>query len=524
MSLVFEPHPGAQTRFMQWDGRYALIGGAAGGGKSQCLLYDPFRQISIDTSRVARGEIKHSTGRAIFFRRTMPELREMIDRAKRTFQLIDPGVEWQEKQSTFTFGCGYKYLFGHMEEEGDWLKYYGFEFTEILFDELTTFTEEQFDQMDTRLRSSDPVLRHMLYMRAGTNPVGMGLEWVRRRFVEPAAPNTPVVRRITVPIIKDGQRVGTEVVEHSQIFIPAKLSDNPSIDQANYSATLTTKSSATRRALLEGDWYVSQGAWVGDLWDPEFHVIKPFKIPNGWWKFRSIDVGFAWPGLTSVQWWAVDPDANMTCYRSFTTCRPDVNNAWELGVEIRDIEVRAGEWNIERGCSMLSGPLDAACWGEHGHVGPTIAESLMEVGILVDKSTKNRELAADQFRYRLGRRSAHPTLLTEDNKPVMCIPGIRWFDTCWSFVRDPKGHRVKVGPVVTIPVLQSDEKNPDVPDTRANDHDWDSAAYACMARPISGLKENELTPYLDYDELEEKRQARGYGGQRSGYRGIGGRR
>ncbi len=57
-----------------------------------------------------------------------------------------------------------------MEEPGDWMKYYSFEFTEALFDELTTFTEEQFDQIDTRVRSTDPVLSQMLYVRAGSNP------------------------------------------------------------------------------------------------------------------------------------------------------------------------------------------------------------------------------------------------------------------------------------------------------------------------------------------------------------------
>ena len=35
---------------------------------------------------------------------------------------------------TFTFACGYKYMFGQMEEPGDWTKYYGTEFTEIIFD------------------------------------------------------------------------------------------------------------------------------------------------------------------------------------------------------------------------------------------------------------------------------------------------------------------------------------------------------------------------------------------------------
>lgn len=510
---LFKPHPGAQTRFMQCKHRYALIGGAAGGGKTDCLLYEPFRQIKIEQERVNRREIASSSGRAIFFRRTMPELREVLDRARRTFPLIDPGVVWNENNKTFTFSCGYKYVFGQMEEPGDWMKYYGFEFTCVLFDELCTFTEEQFDQLDTRIRSTDPVLKHMLYMRAGTNPVGIGLEWVRRRFVEIAPPNTPVEKHIRTPVTVDGVTT-YETVVHRQIFIPAHIADNPSIDQAAYAATLVTKSAATRRALLEGDWYSNtDGAWVGEDWDPAFHVCEPFKIPRGWPKFRSGDYGYSWPGLSSIQWWAVDTDNNLVCYRSLTTGR---QNAEMLAYRIKEIEMEAGEWDIERGCSRLRGPLDSSCWNQTGAIGPTIAEAFFNVGVVWDKCDKNRLAAAEQLRQRLVRRTAHPTLKDKNGKPQYIVPGIRWFNTCYSHVFSPKGAKVKVGPIITIPTLPQDETEPDVPDTKGNDHDYDAASYACMARPLSASNDKETL-----DELAEyKRKLRTTQGPKVGRTGY----
>ncbi len=516
MNVVFKPHPGAQTRFMQFDGRYALYGGAAGGGKSQCLLFDPFRQLQVESDRVNRGEISSSTGRAIFFRRTMPELREVMDRARRFFPLIDPAMGergWHEQSKTWTFSCGYKYMFGQMEDDADWLKYYGFEFTEIIFDELTTFTEEQFDQLDTRLRSSDPVLKNMLYVRAGTNPVGSGLEWVRRRFVEIAPPNVPAIVNIKVRVTFDGEEK-VVTVPREQIFIPARVSDNPSINQAEYAATLSDKPPAVRRALLEGDWNVSADAFFADLWDPSIHICKPFKVPAGWYKFRSCDYGYAYPGMASVQWIAVDPDGNMVCYRSYTCTG---RNSRELAEDIQIIERDAGEWDTQRDCSTLSGPMDSSCWGDAGHVGPTIAETQMEMGVHWFKCTKDRKGMADQMRIRLKSRKPHPTVKDDKGEPAWIVPGIRWFDTCTSTIKTPRGKKMKVGPILTLPVLPSDPDDPEKWDTDANDHDADSAGYACMSRPIMGQDEkNDIRSAREAhlwgdDELSPRRTNRRMG-------------
>lgn len=485
---------------MRWRGRYALLGGAAGGGKSRCLQFYPFMQMQVEEERIARGEIETSSGRAIFFRRTMPELREVMDRAQRDFRRVDSSAAWHEQTKTWTFSCGYKYMFGQMEEDKDWLKYQGFELSCCLLDELTTFTEEQFDMLDTRLRSSDPVLSKMLWMRAGTNPLGPGLEWVRARFVEPVTPNTPVTRRIKTPVVKDGV-TRYKYVEHKQIFIPAKLEDNPSMDQAAYAATLVTKSNVTKRALLDGDWWIVAGAFLGELWDPSVHVCEPFKIPKNWYRFRSCDYGHAAPA--SVDWWACDPDGNFICYRNLTV---KGHNSEMLAYRIKELEIEAGEWDLSRGCSRLTGPLDSSCWNITGQVGPTIAGTMMDIGVNWFKCDKNRHSAADQVRLRLARRTASPTLKEKDGKPVYCIPGVRWFRTCTA-------------PIRSLPVLPADKNDPEVPDTNANDHNYDSLSYACQHRPISPGQ--EYTQFDDgTDELSEQRVKR-LSGSRLGYRGIG---
>lgn len=506
MSVIFQPHPGPQTRFMEFGGRYALIGGAAFGGKTDCLRWYPFKQIMVETERKRRGEIQSSLGRGIVFRRTMPELREIIDRNHREFRLIDPSVVWKENDKTWTFGCGYKYMVGHMEDPKDWIKYYGYEFTFLGWDELTTFTEEQYDQLDTRLRTKDPVLAKMLWNRAGTNPVGPGLEWVRRRFVEVARPGKVVIRRYHIAANDNGTKASVE--ETQQIFIPAKVDDNLSVDVNSYKATLLSKGATSTivRQLLHGDWWVIHGAWVGDLWDPSIHVCKPFKIPKAWPRFRSMDYGYANPA--SVDWWAVDPDGNLICYRNLTVKK---HNAEMLAYRIKEIEMDNDEWDVGRGGSRLSGPLDYESFGQRGHVGPTIAETFLNIGVHWERCDKDRHAGADQIRWRLTRRTGHPTLLGEDKKPALIIPGIRWFDTC-------------ISPIRTIPALPADENDPDVPDTKADDHNWDSMQYACLSRPMSADRDKPDRDWWDEeDDIEAARRKRA---ERPmlGYPGIPGRK
>lgn len=497
--LHFQPHPGPQTLFMRYDGYYCLYAGAAGPGKTELLRWYPWMQIAGEQERIQRGEIKFSVGRSIIFRRTYPELRELIDRCHRDFRQIDPGADWNQNDKTWTMSCGYKYMFGAMENDGDWAKYYGFEFTFIGFDELTMFTEEQFDQLDTRLRCKDPVLHAQRCIRAGTNPVGIGLEWVRRRFVEIAPPGHPVKIQIPVDIKQPDGTVKHVVEERTQLYIPAKLEDNPTIDYASYAATLTNKSSATKRQLLDGDWYVSSGSCFGELWDQKLHVCKPFKIPPGWTKFRSGDYGYSYPGMSSILWWTVDTDGDLICYRSMTV---HSLNPYQLGQAIKQREMEADEWDMHRDCSKLIGVLDSSCWSQDGR--PAIVTDMLNMGVHWEKCTKSPEHAAAQFRTRLARRKRHPT--TKE-----LLPGIRFFENCWNYVRGPKGKKIKVGPIITIPVLPASDVNPDVWESKnSSDHDMDAVGYACLhwpAIPDSDFAKEELHTYDDDDAYAARKRS-----------------
>lgn len=488
---LWAPFLGKQERFMATTERYVLFGGSAGPGKSDCAIRKWIPQWHSEHLRWVRGEIDQSVGHVLVLRRQIPELLQLIGRFKRFMHRLDAGADWNEAKRICTFSCGYIVQFAGIENDDDWEKYYGPEYTMVIFDEATQFTVEQIEQLDSRIRTTDPALAGSLQLILCTNPVGHETKlWLRQRYVEAAPAETTVIIRTK---LRDGR-----VVDATQVYIPASIYDNPAIlSDGQYEANLMRKGSAMKRALLDGDWYVDAGSWVGDDWDPSIHICEPFEIPATWTKLKSGDYGHA--SNSSIQWFAVDFDGNMVCYRSLTI---KGKTAEQLGAIIRELEsetlyakrsdgtvvkVTGPEWDKEAGCSTVWGPMDQSLWSKMGETGPSRGEILDRMGCGFMKADRSRESAADQVRTRLQRR-------TPNASGDLVVPGIRWFSSCTTKQR--VGNKViTTGPIITIPAIDIDPNNPDLWNTKGDDHDLDSAGYGCLYRmtvPERGEEMDEL--------------------------------
>lgn len=460
-------------------------------------------QLRGEHERWTRREIKRSKGWAIFFRKEMPRLIQTIQKALALYKAIDPSGKWNENKSTFTFSCGYTVQFAHLEGANDHLNHQGAEFTLVIFDEVCDFDEDVYQFICTRLRTSDPVLVPQLRIRLATNPVGPGLEWVRKRFYD-KAPHGRVILRETVPVSSG------EIVTRERMFIPALLRDNPSLG-ADYEAELRAKPKHIREALLNGDWNVNVGSMFADDFDREIHVIRPFRIPRSWYRFRSGDYGYA--AHSSVSWWAVDPDDNMICYRNLYVRK---HTAEQLAQRILDCESEdMDEYDHDNRCSRLTGPLDPACWaksGVRGAFGPSIAETMIAMGVPWHRGDNQRVAGWNQIRQRLiARRPSEmlPRLIVDDNgKPTKRkeFPAIMWFDHC-------------AAPIRYLPAAPADKNKQDDIDTKyAHDHSPDETRLACMSRPFASDDPDGESPWWkerdDDIAVARKKRTLGYGGLR----------
>jgi len=425
-NIIFKPNEGPQTQFLAASEREVFYGGARGGGKSYAMLIDPLRYCHKENHR------------CLLLRRSMPELRDMINHSQRLYSKAFPGAKWREQEKEWRFPSGARIEFGYAENLTDVLRYQGQSYTWIGIDELPQYpTPEIYNFLRSSLRSVDPEIP--VYMRATGNPGNIGSLWVKDMFVDPAEPGKKF--DVIIDTIAGQKKI-------TRRFIPAKLQDNPYLMQTDdYLVMLSSLPEVQRKQFLEGDWSAFE-----DCAFPEFDVVKhisePFEIPRNWHRFRTCDWGYS--SAACCLWIAIDFDNNLWVYRELYTQRVTAD------VFARKVlEAEQGEY-------IRYGMLDSSTWARRGDVGPSIAETMIREGCKwrpSDRSPKSRVN---------GKLELHKRLSIDEKSGE---PKLKIFNNCRNLLR-------------TLPLLPTDKNNPEDVDTHAEDHAYDALRYGVMSRPL----------------------------------------
>ena len=416
-SIVFKPNDGPQTDFLAAGEQDVLYGGAAGGGKSFAMLVDPLRFMH------------RSEHRALLLRRSMPELRELIDKSRELYPKAFPGAKFREVEKVWKFPSGATLEFGYLDRDADVYRYQGQSYSWIGIDELTQYpTEFPLQYLQSRLRTTDLEIKP--YIRCTANPGGVGGHWVRKRYLTPAPPNEAFKG-------PDGL---------TRKFIPARLEDNPYLSKdGRYEQMLASLPPVQRKQLLEGNWDVAEGAAFVEF-NPEIHVIPPFKIPIHWAKYKGVDYGYA--AESCCVWSTIDPDDDtLIIYR-------ELYKKGLTGSALAEM-ITAYEKDDHK---SIQGVLDTAAWNKTGVGGPTVGETLVRAGHKLRPADKNRIQ---------GKIQIHEYL--KQNKTTG-RPKLQIFSNCVNLIRE----------LQSIPV---DPNKPEDVDTKASDHAYDALRYLIMSRP-----------------------------------------
>ncbi|EGO63515.1 PBSX family phage terminase large subunit [Acetonema longum] len=355
---------------------------------------------------------------------------------------------WTVRQSPLEMVCnktGNKIIFRGMKDDSQREKIKSVTFERgklcwIWLEEATEFDEDDVDILDDRLRGE--LLNPNLYyqMTFSFNPVDAN-HWIKAKYFDIESP---------------------DIFTHHSTY-----RDNRFIDEAYYRRMELRKIQDPEgyKVYGEGEWGVTGGRFFTS-WSKTIHVCKPFAIPTGWLRFRSMDWGSYRP--YAVGWYAVDYDSMIWKYRELYGYggKPNVGtgeNARQVAMKIVEAEKEDRE--------ISYGVLDSACWNASGTTGPTVAEEINNVlseykKTTFAKSEKGRENGAEQLKLRLDGYKGR------DGKQV---PGIVFFETCFHNIR-------------TIPVLTHDKRQPEKVDTTGEDHCFDETAYALTSRPWTPKK------------------------------------
>ena len=237
-----------QAEFLSASEFEVLYGGAAGGGKTDGVLVD-----ALGLNPLTEGKPAHVEKRAyqaIIFRRTFPDLKDIIDRSHEIYLDYDRRAKYDKQAHVWNFTSGARIEFGYIQRDIERFRYRGRAFQYVGWEELTLWpTSMPYVYLMGRVRTTDRSIP--LYVRSTTNPDGPGFKWVKERWrIQTSGKPT----RFSVEVVDPD--TGEKFIR-SRRFIPAKLADNPYLG-SDYRANLLLLEQDDQNRLLRGLWETPQ--------------------------------------------------------------------------------------------------------------------------------------------------------------------------------------------------------------------------------------------------------------------------
>lgn len=509
--IAWQPIPGtSQELALDTRCNHTLFHGARGPGKTVTQLMRFRRRVGLGYGLFWRGlvldtEYKH--------------LADIVEQSKRFFYAFEDEANFLSSASEYkwVWPTGEQLLFRHAKKLSDYEDFHGHEYPSLNWNELTKHAvPDLYDKMMSVNRSSfvpeihtpkrksskavlnarlndkgvyevydtpdgEPLPPIPLEVFSTTNPSGPGHGWVKRRFIDKAAPGE--VFKESVIVFDPRTKKDVEVIK-TQVHIFGSWRENVFL-APEYVARLEAISDPNlRRAWLYGDWNVTAGGALDDLWDADVHVLPVFDIPKGWRIDRSFDWGSTEP--FHVAWWAEANGEEMTLPDGSIFC------------PVAGSLIMVAEWY---GCKKLAnGQLDIG-----SNKGLKMSATAIAEGI------RDREIEFMRTKFFRTQPKAGPAdnqirnvidVSDETTETKMANKGIRWTESDKSpgsnavglqMVRDRLEAALRgegkalyfmrncAATIALLPPIPRDEKKQDEVDKNYEKHVFDTTKYRVLA-------------------------------------------
>jgi hypothetical protein len=507
VEIVWQPIPDTSQE-LALDSRadHTLYHGARGPGKTVTQLMRFRRRVGLGYGAFWRG---------VIFDVEYKHLADLVAQSKRFFNAFEDGAQFKESAQEYkwVWPTGEELLFRHAKKVSDYEDYHGHEYPFIGWNELTKYsTEDLYDKMMStnrssftpeihtphdRVRKGDPIPIKALRGSDGvyrvyhtedgkplppiplevfstTNPSGPGHNWVKRRFINRAKPGE-LFREVT-KVFDPRTKEDVEVVK-TQVHIFGSWRENIYL-AAEYIAELEKiKEPNLRRAWLYGDWDVTAGGALDDLWHGPTHILDKFPVPKYWPIDRAFDWGSTHPFC--VVWFAECNGEETTLPDGSTFCPPagsliacaEWYGSKEIGKNkgVKMSATKVAEGIRQREINMMAsghfstqprgGPADNQIRNVNDVSDDTTEKKMADKGIRwteSDKSPGSRAVGLQLIRDRL------EAALEGEGKALYFM---RNCEAC----------------IELIPPIPRDEEKPDETDKDYEDHPFDTVKYRVLA-------------------------------------------
>lgn len=532
--IVWEPiKETSQELALDTRADITLYHGTRGPGKTITQLMRFRRYVGLGYGSYLRG---------IIFDREFKNFADIVAQAKRFFASFDDGAVFKESAQEYkwTWPTGEELLFRHAKKLSDYDGFHGHEYPFIGWNELTKYpTGDLYDKMMSLNRSSFEPYMHTphklahadtpdaikgedgvwrvyetpdklplppirLHVFATTNPSGVGHNWVKKRIIQKSKPGQ--LYRVKTKVIDPKTKQEVEV-ERTQVHIWGHWSENTFLPVKYIAELKAIKEKNLRAAWYLGDWSVTAGGAIDDLWDIDIHVLPRFVLPLSWKLDRTYDNGQSHP--FSVGWWAeangeeariVDdegreftfcpPKGTLIQFYEWYGCQKDQDGDLDIG---SNKGLRMSARKVAQGIKAIEASLVVNGWiAELPEPGP--ADNQISQVLPIDGDTNEglqtvEKLMADEgvswtdSDKSPGSRINGLTLFRERLEAAVDrseFPAIYFMDNCRASI-------------LTLPPLPRDEDKIDDVDTESEDHVYDMVRYRVLKGNSRAAKKIKVT-------------------------------
>lgn len=300
--LVFAPASKKQEMFLNSDATVTLAGGAAGSGKTYTSLL------------IALKFMQHPRATGVIFRRTSLMIKSpgsIWHEAVNMFTSIYPkGLKIRHQQAEIVFPNGALLKFSHMQHASDMYSHKGGQYSLVIFDEATDFTEDMIVYLLSRMRNAYVDYTPQCFLMTNPDFDSFLRLWIQDYYLD--ARGIPIDERsgkkrfffrqgntmLWYDTREEAEAIhgkGDESGINSFTFIGANCRDNPPLlkAQPDYISRLMAQPRVEMERLLLGSWFAR--AEASGLFKREWCTMVPYPNYSARQRIRAWDLASSLP-------------------------------------------------------------------------------------------------------------------------------------------------------------------------------------------------------------------------------------